>query len=81
LRFTPSKPARFKTALPELLPGAARAEVIPPEFLFEQLVSVDDADSAFDAGLGGKSFAALAHRLEKNGRSSKLAVDMAHHPF
>jgi hypothetical protein len=42
---------------------------------------VDNPDAPFDLGFGRESSAAFAHRFEKNGSSSKLAVDMAHRPF
>lgn len=42
---------------------------------------MDDADASFHMGFGRESSPSLAHRLEKNGRSSKSAVDMTHRPF
>ena len=58
-------------------------EIIPPEFFFEFLVPVDNADASFHPALGRESVAALAHRFEKKGRSSTFAVDMRVHfrPF
>ena len=65
-----------------ILPSwSARAKIIPSEFLIELLVPVDDSDASFHAGLGRESAPAFAHRFEKNGSSSKLAVDMTHRPF
>ena len=39
---------------------------------------MDRANPAFDLRFGGEALPPLAHRLEKNGLSSKLWVAMAH---
>jgi hypothetical protein len=48
------------------LTGAARAQVISPEFFFEQLIAVNESDASFDVRFGRETSAALAHRFEKN---------------
>ena len=44
----------------------------------KQFFTVDDPHAAFDLRLEGESLPAFAHRLEKNGCSSKLRVDTGH---
>ena len=57
--------AFLETALLEPLAGTARAEVVAPELLFQQLVAVDYPDTALHLRFGGVSLTSLAHRLEK----------------
>ena len=68
-------------ALLVLLTAAARTEVVASELFLQQLVAAYDAHTAFDSRLGGEPLPAFAHRLEKNGCSSKLRLDMGHLPF
>jgi hypothetical protein len=53
---------------------ATRARIVSPEFFLEQLVTVHDADAAFDIGFRREAASALTHWLEsmnlrKNGRA------------
>ena len=68
-RFAPSKPALRQAALLEPPAGAARAEIVPAELLFQQLVAMHDPLAPLDLGLRREAPAALAHRFEKNGSS------------
>ena len=52
----------------ELSIRAARARIVPAEFLDEFLEPADDANAAFDLRLGWEPFTALAGALEKRGR-------------
>ena len=76
--MAPSKAAFLQAAFLEAIAAAARAEVVATEFFLQEFVSVHDAHTAFDFRLGWESLPAFAHRLEKNGCSSKLLVDMGH---
>jgi hypothetical protein len=66
----PSKAAAVPAAFREPPAAAARAQVVATELLDEFLVAVHDAKAALDARLGGETFPAFAHRLEKNRGSS-----------
>ncbi len=48
----------------ECLSTATRARIVPPEFFLEQLVTVDDADAAFDVGFRGEAAPTLTHWFE-----------------
>ena len=79
--MTPSKASRFQAALLESLAATAGAGIVTSELLLQQLVAVNDANTALDLRFGRESPASFAHCLEKNGRSLKLRLDMAHLTF
>jgi hypothetical protein len=68
----------LQAAVLESLAGIAGAQVISPELFFQKFVAVDDAYSLLNMRFGREALPAFAHRLEKNGWSSKLRVDMVH---
>jgi hypothetical protein len=57
----------------EAFAGTTGAEIIPPELLFQNLFAVDDPHSTLHLRFGRISPTTLAHRLEKNGCSSKYS--------
>jgi hypothetical protein len=61
----PSKAARFETTSLESLSAAAGAEIVSSERFFELLVTVNDADAAFDFSFRRETSASFTHRLEK----------------
>jgi hypothetical protein len=67
-----------ETTLLEAFAGTAGTEVVPAQLFFQQFVAVDHPLSLFDMGFGWESPTPLAHRLEKNGSSSKFSYRMAH---
>ena len=73
--------ALLEAALLEAFTAAAGTEVVASELFLQQLAVAHDAHTAFDLRLGGEPLPAFAHRLEKNGCSSKLRLDMGHLPF
>ena len=48
----------------ECLSTATRARIVSPELFLEQLITVDDADAAFDIGFRGEAASALTHWFE-----------------
>jgi len=46
--------------------GAARAQVVPPQFFAEFFVAVNDPAAALDLGLRGEASAALTAARERN---------------
>jgi hypothetical protein len=76
--LAPSKAASLQAAFLESLATTARAEIVATELFLQEFVSMHDADAASYLRLGWESLPAFAHRLEKNGCSSKLRLDMGH---
>ncbi len=54
----------MEAASSEYSSTAARTGIVSPELLLEQLVTVDDADAAFDIGFRGEAASTLTHWLE-----------------
>jgi hypothetical protein len=63
----PSKTARLEAAPLEPLSAAARAEIVPPEFLLKQLIAVDEADANLHVRFGRVSSTPFVHWLERIG--------------
>src|SRR3954453_699768 len=55
-RLAPSKAARGQTAVFKKSAGTTRAEIVPPQLLFQQLVAVDDPHPSFDVRFGREAF-------------------------
>ena len=71
--MTPSKAAFLKTTLLKAFVGTAGAKIIPPKLFFQHLIAVDNPHSTLYLRFGWESTTAFAHRLEKNGCSSRCS--------
>jgi hypothetical protein len=76
--LTPSKAATFHAALADSFSRPAWAEIVSPQLLGQFFIAVNDPRPTLHLCLGRESFSALAHRLEKNGCSSKSCWSMLH---
>ena len=69
--MAPSKASAFAAALLEALSRTARTEVVPAELLCQFLGAMNDSHATLDERFGWEALPTFAHRLEKNGSSSK----------
>jgi len=76
--LAPSKASGFAAALLEALSRTARAEIIPAELLTQFLGAMNDPHATLDLRFGREALPTFAHRLEKNGSSSKSCWSMTH---
>ena len=58
----------LEAALLEAFSTTAGTKVVATEFLFQQFVTMDDANTALDVRFGRESSPALTHRFEKSDR-------------
>ena len=65
LRLAPSKAARRQAAFLEESAGPAWTEIISAQFLFQELVAVDDPHASSDVRFRRISSTPFAHRLER----------------
>src|SRR5205085_3158153 len=74
-RLTPSKATRAQATFLEAVAAAARTQISATEFLFQNLVAMNDANSPFDDGFRREALSPFAHGLEKtiDRRSSVVA--------
>ena len=76
--MAPSKAASLQAAFLEALATSAGAEIVATELFLKEFVSMHDANPASYLRFGWEALSSLAHRLEKNGCSSKLRAGMGH---
>jgi hypothetical protein len=65
LRFEPSKRPDLRQHFLKASSRIAGTQIVAAKFLQQLFVVVYDSVTAFDAGFGGESFAALATALER----------------